>query len=145
MLAGDDVACNDLEVGKGLLDPVDHVDLEDRVSLRRVEDDDVEASVDEEAKTILVVGACADGGCGIELLALGVLASEGVILVLEEIGASEEGCEAALVVDDGEFALLGGAEDDVGFVEGDALWSGDEVGGHDFMEGGRRGLELDVA
>ena len=43
LLARDDVATNDLEQGIRRLDPPDHVLLEARVALRRVEDDDVDA------------------------------------------------------------------------------------------------------
>lgn len=50
-----------------------------------------------------------------------------------------------MAIHDGEFSLLAGTQDDVGFVEGDALRCGDEGGGHDLVKGRRGGLELDVA
>lgn len=48
--------------------------------------------------------------------------------------------------DDGEFAFFGGGEHGVGLGQGGACRGGDEVGGHDFGDGGIKvGVELDVA
>ncbi len=48
--------------------------------------------------------------------------------------------------DDGEFAFFGGGEHGVGLGEGGAGGGGDEVGGHDFGDGGVQvGVELNVA
>ena len=70
LLAGDDIAGDDLELGVRLLDPPDHLDLEDRVALRGVEDDDVEAGFYEERETLAVRRTSTNCGSSVELLAL---------------------------------------------------------------------------
>jgi hypothetical protein len=54
----------------------------------------------------------------------------------------------SVCIDDGQFTLLRFSEDGIGFFEGYALWSGDEVfkGSHDcgYFIGGVR-MELDVS
>ena len=57
-----------------------------------------------------------------------------VITAFDEIGTGEEGSEAVLFVDDGEFALAGVTEDGLRVCEGDAALGSDEVGGHDVLE-----------
>jgi hypothetical protein len=147
LLTADDVAGDDLEVRELLLDPLDHLDLEDGVSLRRVEDDNVETGVDEEAETLTVGGTGTDGGSAEELLRVGLLRGEGVVLVLEEVGTGEESNELTVLADKRKLALLRVTEDGVGLLEGNTGGSSDEVGalGHDRVEGGGLGAELDVA
>ena len=107
LLASDDVASDNVELWVGLLDPADHVDLEHGVSLRRVKDDDVETSIDEKGQTLAVSRARSDSGGGVELLGVGTLGCEGEVLVFQEIGASQEGREATVAVDNGKLALFG--------------------------------------
>ena len=145
LLARDDVASDDLKLRERLLDPLDHLNLVDRVALRRVEHDDVESSLDEEAQPLAVGGTSADCRGRIQLLRLGALRRERVVLVLEQVGAREEGRQAALRVDDRELALLRVTENGVRLSEGDALGCGNDVRGHDFGEGCCGGTELDVA
>jgi hypothetical protein len=85
----------------GALDPFDHVYLEDRVALGRVEDHDVQTGVDEQREAFLVGGARADRRGRVELLAFGKLGGKRVCLVFEEIRARKEGDETALRVHDG--------------------------------------------
>lgn len=147
LLAGDNIACNDLETREVGLDPLDHLNLEAAVALGGVKDNDVETGVDEELQALSVRLAGADGGSNNELLRVGLLASQRVVLVLKQIGSSEQGLEAALVVNDGKLALLGVAKDGVGFFKVDADLANNELGslGHDALErsGGR--AELDIA
>ena len=66
--------------------------------------------------------------------------------VLHQVGAGEEGGEVAICVDDGELALLAGGKDGIGVRKGNALGSGDQVGGHDLDQGDSIVLEeLDVS
>lgn len=134
LLAGDDVATNDIEAGVSLLDVLDHLDLVHGVTLGRVEDDNVETSINELLETGLVVGAGTDGGSGDQLLGLGELGGKGVVQVLHQIGARDERDEVAAVVDDRELALLGLLQDGVGLGELNAALSGDELSGHDLAD-----------
>jgi len=72
LLTSDDVATNDIKLGEVLLDPADHLKLEDAVALGAVKDDNVEASLNKRGETLLVVRAGANG-CGSEKL-LGAVA-----------------------------------------------------------------------
>ncbi len=134
LLACNDIAGDDLELREGLLDPLDHLNLVDRVALGGVENDDVQTGLNKKREAVAVCGARPDSSSGIELLALGKLRREGIRLVLEEVRASEERREAPILVHDGKLALLGVAKDIVRFLESDALRSGNEVGGHDFVQ-----------
>ena len=86
----DDVASDDLNVGVVCLDVLDHVDLEDGVSLRGVEDDDVDAGLVEQADPLLVGVLGGDGGAHQQLVVL-VLGRVGVLPRLFQIGARDEG------------------------------------------------------
>lgn len=145
LLPSDDVSSDDVDVGVGSLDPLDHLDLEDRVSLRGVENDDVKSGFDEEGESLLIGRSSSDGGSTEELLGGRLLGGERVVLVLEEIGSSEEGSKVSLGVDDGEFTLSGVSEESVGFVELDSDLSDDEILGHDRGEGGVGVPELNVS
>jgi hypothetical protein len=135
LLSSDDVSGDDLEVGEGLLDPLDELDLEDRVSLGRVEDNDIETGLDEQLQSLLVRRSGSNGGTTVELLRRGDLGGKWVVLVLQQVRSSDEGHEVALSIDDGEFTLLGVSDNLVGLLEGDTGRSGDEVGGHDLSDG----------
>lgn len=134
LLTGDNVATNNIETGVGLLDVLDHFNLVHGVTLRRVKDNNVETSIDELLETSLVVGAGTDGSGGDQLLGLGELGSKGVVQVLHQIGARDKRNEVAVVVDDGELALLGLLKDGVGLGELNAALGGNEVGGHDLAD-----------
>lgn len=144
LFTGNNITSDNIDVRESLLDPLDHLDLVNRVALRRVEDDNVETSLDEESKTLSVRGTGTDGSGTVELLALGALGSQGEVLVLEQVGTSEEGNKTALGVDNGELSLLAVTEDSVGLLEGDALLGGDNVGGHHLGKGDGGVTELDV-
>ena len=135
LLTGDNVAANDIEVGVGLLDELDHLNLVHRVALGRVEDDNIETGVNELLQTLLVVGTGTDGGGSDQLLGLGQLGGEGVVQVLHQIRARNERDQVALLVDNGELALLGLLEDGVGLGELDAALGSDEVSRHDLGDG----------
>jgi len=124
---------------------MNHVDLEQGIALRRVKDDDIETCLDEEFEAISVARSCAHGSGGIELLAVGILAGEGVVLVFEEIRTGEEGGKTIIVIDNGKFPLLGGTEDFVGFCECNTLGCGDKGCSHDITKEGLRQLKLHVA
>ncbi|KAI3492777.1 hypothetical protein L1887_42574 [Cichorium endivia] len=126
LLTRHNVAGDDVNVREGGLDPLDHLDLVHRVALRRVEDDHIQAGLDEQRETLAVRGTRADGGGAVELLAVRALACEREVLVLEQVGAGEQRDEAALGIDNGQLALLAVAQDGVGLLERDALRGGDE-------------------
>ncbi len=145
LLSRDDVAGHNLEVGIGALDPADKLGLVLRVALARVEHDDVEAGGDEQGQALAVRLARPDRCATVQLLALGELAREREILVLEQVAPRKQRDEPALGVDDRQLALFRVAQDRVGAVERDPERAHDEVGRHDARE--RRGgvAELDVA
>lgn len=138
LLSGNNVTGNNLQVGEGLLDPLDHLDLEDGVTLRRVEDDDIEASGNKLLKSLSVIGSGSDGSTTEELLGLGRLGGVGVVVVLLQIGQGQQSDEVALLVDNGELTLLGLLEQVVGGRQTNGLGGGDELssGGHDITDGG---------
>jgi hypothetical protein len=146
LLASHDVSANDIETREVLLDPLDHLDLVHAVTLRAVEDDNIETSIDEKLESVLVLGTGANGSTAQKLLAIGELGSEREVLVLSQVGSRDHRDEVAVLVDDGKLALLGLGQDAVGLDEVNAVGGCDEVGDHDL---GDRGvvvlLELDVA
>jgi hypothetical protein len=68
LLARHDVAGDDLKRGVRRLDPANHVDLENAVPLRAVENDDVQTGVDEKREPLPVRRAGTDGCCRVQLL-----------------------------------------------------------------------------
>ena len=88
----DHVSPDDLEVGVLVLDPADHLDLEDRVALARVEDDDVHPGLLEELEPLLVLLVRGDGRADQELVVL-VLRGEGKLAGLLQISTRDEGDE----------------------------------------------------
>ena len=145
LFSSDDVACYDFELGEGLLDPLDEFDLVDRVTLRRVENDDVKTSLNEQFQSVLVGLSSTDGGTTVELLGLWELGSEREVLVLEQIRTGQEGDEVSIVIDDRELSLLAVPQDGVGLLQRNSGLTDDEVGGHDVLERSSRVSELDVS
>ena len=145
LLTRHDVTRDDLQLRVRLLDPLDHLNLEDRVALGRVDHDNIETGLDEQREAFPVRRTRADSSGRIQLLALRALRCKRVGLVLEQVGTCEEGDKATILVDDGQLALFRVAEDVVRLLKSDTLGRGDEVGGHDLGEGCRRGTELNVA
>lgn len=130
LLTGNDIATNDIQAWVGGLDVADHIQLEDRVTLGRVEDDNVKASLNKLGQTLAVIWAGTDGGSSDQLLGLWQLGGKGVVDVLHQVGAGEEGDKVVVLVDNWELALLRLGEDGVGLGESDASLSSDKVGGH---------------
>lgn len=146
LLTGDDITTNDIEAGELVLAPPDHLNLVHAVTLRAVQDNDIETSVNQLLEAGLVLGASANGSSAEELLAVGKLGGEGEMLVLGQVGARNHGDEVLVLVNDGKLALLGLGENLVRFGEGDAVWSGDKVRNHDIADSGVVVvLELQVA
>jgi hypothetical protein len=56
LFTGNNVACNNFEIGERLLDPLDHVDLKNGITLRRIKDDNIKASLDKEPETVAYCG-----------------------------------------------------------------------------------------
>ncbi len=136
LLAGDDIATNDLETRELVLAPLDHLNLVHAVTLGAVQDDDIEASVHELLEACLVLRTSANGSSAHKLLAVGKLGSEGEVLVLGQVGARNHGDEVLSLVNNGKLALFGLCENLVGFGEGDAVRGGDKVRNHDIRNGG---------
>lgn len=128
------VSSNDVNVGESLLDPLDHVDLESRVSLGGVEHDKVQSGLDEKSESFSVGRSGSDRSTTVELLGRRLLGSEGVVLVLEKIGSGEERQKVALAVDDGELALSGVSKKSVGLLEVDSSLTNGKVLSHDGVE-----------
>jgi len=134
LFPGNDVTADDLEVGVCLLDPLDHLDLVDAVALTAVQDDDIETSLNEESKAVLIGGTSANGGSAEELLGVGLLRSQGEVEVLGQIGARDHRDEVSLSIDDRQLALLGLSQDFVGLLESDAGRGSDQVSDHDLAD-----------
>ena len=147
----DHVAGHHLELRVRRLYVLDHLDLVDRVALRGVQDDDVDPGLDQLPQPQLVGLARPHGGPDEQLL-VPVLGGVGVAAVLLQVGPRHQRDELALVVDDGQLALLRLLEDGVGLPEGDAGLRGDQLiqPRHDRLEldallAGRVVEEVDVA
>jgi len=110
-----------------------------------IENDDVETGFDEEGESLPIGRSSSDGGSAEELLGGRLLGGERVVLVLEEIGSSEERSKVSLRVDDGKLSLSGVSKESVGFVELDSDLSDDEVLGHDGGEGSVGVSELNIS
>lgn len=146
LLSSHDVSSNDIEVGEFGLDPLDHLNLVHAVTLRRIQDDNVQTSIDQLLETELVLWAGANGSGAEELLAVGELGGKGEVLVLGQVGARDHRNEVQLRVHDGELALLRLGKNLIRLEQGNAIGSGDEVGDHDLGDGSRQVfLELDVS
>jgi hypothetical protein len=78
LLAGDYVSGNNLELGEGCFNPMDHLFLEDGIALGRIEDYDIQAGFNQVSKTITVSWTGADGGSGIKLSAVWTFGCERV-------------------------------------------------------------------
>mmetsp|Transcript_16030 Transcript_16030/g.25391 ORF Transcript_16030/g.25391 Transcript_16030/m.25391 type:complete len:323 (+) Transcript_16030:716-1684(+) len=105
LTAGHDVASYDVQVRVVSLEPLDHFELVHGVALGRVDDDEVNAGLDQLLYTLLVVWTGSDG-CTHEQLLVGVLGRVRKIAVLEKVFSRHEGHEVALLVDDRQLGLL---------------------------------------
>lgn len=145
LLTSNNVTTDNVDLGEVLLDPLDHLDLVHAVTLAAVQDNDVETSINEELESGLVLLTGTNGSSGDELLGLGELGGKGVVEVLHQIAAGQQGDKVAVLVNNGELALLGGTEDLVSLGEGGASGGSDEVSGHDGGDGVIKvAVELDV-
>ena len=95
--AGRDVAADDLHVPGGgvLLDPLDHLEQQARVAVRGVDDEHVDAGLDERGGALPGLAEVADRGTD-EEAAVGVLAGVGELLGLHEVLDRDEPAQAAL-------------------------------------------------
>lgn len=145
LLAGDDVTADNIQIRVGSLDVLDHLDLEHGVTLRRVNNNDIQTSLDQLLQSLTVLGTSTDRGGADELLRISTLGGVGVMQVLGQIGTRKKRNHIALLVNDGELALLGLAEDLVGIKESGTSGGSDEVSGHDDGDGViKLAVELDV-
>lgn len=135
LLPGHDVSANDVQVRELLLDPLDHLNLIHAVALAAVEDNNIEASIDELLQANLILGTGSNGGGANQLLRVRQLGGEGEVEVLAEIRAGDHGYEVAVLVDDGQLALLGLGEDVVSLGKSDTVRGRDKVSDHDVGNG----------
>ena len=113
--------------------------------MRRVDDDEIDAGLDESREAFAVFRTGRDRRADSKLLAL-VFRRLGVVAVLLEVRAGHERHQATLRVDDGQLALLRLPEDRVRLGESHPLRRGDELGDHHVAERAvAAGLEIDVA
>jgi len=145
LLAGNDVTTNNVDLGEFLLNVLDHLDLVHGVTLARVQDNDVQASLNEELETVLVLLTSTDRSGTDELLGIGELGGQGVVEVLHQIRAGKQRNDVAAGVNNGELSLLGLTENLVGLGQGGTGWGSDEISGHDGSHGvAEVVVELDV-
>ncbi|TYZ68959.1 hypothetical protein PybrP1_005129 [[Pythium] brassicae (nom. inval.)] len=109
---GHDVAADHVDVRVRRLDPLNELDLERRVALRRVDHDHVHARCDERSAPFAVARARADRGTDQQLL-VRVLGRVREVAVLDEVPARDERDELAARVHDRELALLAFAQNPV--------------------------------
>lgn len=135
LLPGDDVSADNVQGRELLLDPLDHLDLVHAVALTAVKNDNVEASIDKQLETVLVLRAGSNGSGADELLGVGQLGGEWEVEVLAQIRARDHGYQVAVLVNDGQLALLGLGQNVVCLGKLNAIGGGDKVGDHDIGNG----------
>jgi len=116
LAARDDVTANDIKLGEVALDPLDHLQLVHGVTLRGVNNDEVNPGFNEGSHTLLVVRAGSDGSTNEELL-ISVLGGVREVAVLEKVLARHQSNKVALLVGDEKFGGLRVYEDLVKLLE----------------------------
>lgn len=130
-----DVSTDDIDFRVGLLDELDHLNLELAVTLTAIKDNNIKASFDKELQSVLVLLACSDRGSADQLLGGRQLRSIGVVEVLHQIAPGEKGDEVATLIDNRQLSLLGATEDIVSLSQCGTSRGCDEVGRHDSSDG----------
>lgn len=145
LLSGNDVTGNDLQFRVGGLDPLDHVQLENGRTVRGVQDDDVQTSLNQLGQSLSVSLDGTDSSTTQQLLGVERLGGVWVVLVLLQVGQRDEGDQITGLVNNWQLTLLGGSQQRVTLGQSDALLGGDQVGGHNFGDdGGVVLVELNV-
>ena len=114
----------------GRIQTPDHISLEGGVTLSRVNDDNVHFLSREGLDTLVIALAGADRSAAQKLLRCFVHRAVGIVAVLEQICARNEGNQVALRVDDGQLAFLAVLHELVRLRQRAALFRNDEVAGH---------------
>lgn len=130
LLPGNNVTGDHIDLGEGLLDELDHLNLVRRVALAAVENDNIQASLDEQLEAGLVLLTSTDRSSTNQLLGVGELRSQRVVQVLHQIRARQERNEVSGGINDGQLALLRLAEDLVGLGQSSTSRGSDQVSGH---------------
>lgn len=145
LLTSHDVSANDINLREGLLDPFDHLNLVQAVTLAAVQDNNVETGLDEQREAVLVVVTGTDGGSTDQLLRLGELGGKRVVEVLHQVTAREQRDQVSALINDGELALLRATENLVGLGQSGTGRGRNKIGGHDGGDGVVKFVvELDV-
>lgn len=144
LFPSNDVTSNDVDLGVSLFDPLNELDLVDRVTLGGVEYNNVEASLSKKLEPVFVTWSSTDGSTAVELLALGNFAGVRIILVFEKVRAGDKGDEMAVGVNDRELALFSLTQETVGLLEGDRRRAGDNFSSHNRLDGSLSVLKLNV-
>mmetsp|Transcript_8593 Transcript_8593/g.17034 ORF Transcript_8593/g.17034 Transcript_8593/m.17034 type:complete len:462 (-) Transcript_8593:153-1538(-) len=130
----DNVATDDLQLREVLLDKLDHALLVRGVALRRVDDDDVDARLRQRLHAELVVRSRVHRRANQQPLVV-ALGRVWEVPVLAHVLARDESDELALLVDDGQLALLRVHQKLVRLLERAADLGDDEVGRHHLHHG----------
>jgi hypothetical protein len=131
--AGRDVATDHLGMpgGRVGLDPPHHLEQEPGVAVGGVDDEDIDARLDQGRGALPGLTEVADG-CADEESAVAVLGRVGELLGLHEVLDRDEAAQAALIVDERESLALVLAKERGGVLVADADLAGDERHvGHD--------------
>lgn len=135
LLTGDDVTTDNVDLGHILLNVLDHLDLVHRVTLARIQNNNVQASLNKKLEALLVLLASTNGSGSDQLLGVGELRGQRVVEVLHQIRAGKQGDDVAVGINNGELSLLGPTEDFVGLGEGGAGGGSNKIRGHDGSHG----------
>lgn len=146
LFPSDNVTGDNVNLGKSLLHPLDHLDLVHAVTLAAVQNDNVQTSLNKQLESGLVLLASTDGSGTDQLLGIGELGCQRVVEVLHQITARQQRDKVTVLVNNGKLALLGATKDIVGLSQSGAGRGGDKVGAHDGSDGIIKvGVELDVS
>src|SRR5690606_33366035 len=131
-----DVAADDLYVGIVLLDPGDALDHAGRMAVGGVDHDHVHTGGGELFDALVGAFTHADGGADAQL-ALGVLAGQGMLGVLDDVLDRGQAAQLELVVHDQHAFQAMAVHQRLGFFQGGALFQGDQafLRRHDFAQG----------
>ena len=141
LLSRNNVTANDVDLRVSLFDVLDHLKLEDTVTLATVQDDNVKSGIDKQLKSVLVFFTSANGSSTDQLLGLGKLGCQGIMEVLHQVASRQEGDKVSFGVHDWQLALLRRAKDIVGLGQSGTSRCRDEISSHN---SGNRVIKLVV-
>mmetsp|Transcript_45312 Transcript_45312/g.52088 ORF Transcript_45312/g.52088 Transcript_45312/m.52088 type:complete len:225 (-) Transcript_45312:393-1067(-) len=135
LTASDDITTDDVQIGVVGSQVLDHVQLINRVSLRGINDDNVNTCGNQALDTFFVSLAGSDGGTTHQMSFL-INGGQGEIFLSHQISSGHQGDQLVALIDNGKFTLLTFLQDFLALGQIVRFVSGDQICGHNFAQGG---------